>query len=147
MATTDALNHQLQDLIRAMENEGLLDKNFGIVHSLKEANSPFFLVELIPMFCTDVQTDIRKLTQTLDQPSVDYHDLEEYCIKIKGGSSCIGARRMALACVDLRRAIDNKSKEGCFLALNGIKHEFYNLRGKLDTILQLERRIISHDNI
>ena len=45
--------------------QGMLDKQFGLVHSLKESNSPFFLAEIIPMFCQNVQTILRDLTQTL----------------------------------------------------------------------------------
>ncbi|RVW88074.1 Histidine-containing phosphotransfer protein 2 [Vitis vinifera] len=133
--------------------QGMLDKQFGLVHSLKESNSPFFLAEIIPMFCQNVQTILRDLTQTLYfsifilmsrqivlyKEPVNYYDLEEYCIKLKGCTSSIGARRMALACVTLRQASENKNKDGCILALNGIKHEYYNLQSSLDSIVQVMR--------
>ena len=45
--------------------QGILDNQFGIVHSLKEYNSPFFLAEMIPMFSQNVQTILRDLTRTL----------------------------------------------------------------------------------
>ncbi|XP_057981392.1 histidine-containing phosphotransfer protein 2-like isoform X2 [Malania oleifera] len=145
-SSSGALNRQLLDMVHDMQNEGLLDQQFGLIHSLRETTSPFFIAELIPIFCTDVQAVLRDMTRALDQPVLDYHDLEEYCIKLKGSTSCIGAHRMALACVDLRQAIDNKSKEGCLLALNGLRHEFHNLRGRLDKIVQLEKKIVSQES-
>eukprot|EP00261_Vitis_vinifera_P038319 XP_019079562.1 PREDICTED: histidine-containing phosphotransfer protein 5 isoform X2 [Vitis vinifera] len=122
MATNrEALNQQLQQIVNSLKEQGILDNQFGIVHSLKEYNSPFFLAEMIPMFSQNVQTILRDLTRTL-----------------------IGARRMALACVTLRQAVDNKNKDGCDSALNGMRHEYQNLQSSLDIILELERRIVSH---
>ncbi|KAL6327274.1 hypothetical protein AAG906_017831 [Vitis piasezkii] len=138
-ANRQALNEQLQKIVDSLKEQGMLDKQFGLVHSLKESNSPFFLAEIIPMFCQNVQTILRDLTQTLDKEPVNYYDLEEYCIKLKGCTSSIGARRMALACVTLRQASENKNKDGCILALNGIKHEYYNLQSSLDSIVQVMR--------
>ncbi|KAL6327273.1 hypothetical protein AAG906_017830 [Vitis piasezkii] len=145
MATNrEALNQQLQQIVNSLKEQGILDNQFRIVHSLKESNSPFFLAEMIPMFSQNVQTILRDLTRTLEKEPVNYYDLEEYCIKLKGCTSSIGACRMALACVTLRQAVDNKNKDGCDSALNGMRHEYQNLQSSLDIILELERRIVSH---
>ncbi|KAJ4720623.1 putative Histidine-containing phosphotransfer protein [Melia azedarach] len=140
-----ALNQQLVDVMRVMEEEGLVDSRFRMVYSLKEANGPFFIAELIPTFCNDAQTTIRQMTQTLELPVMNFHEMEELCMKIKGGTSCIGAHQMALACGDLRQAIDDKSKERCIVAVDALRHEYLKLQTKMDVLLQLERRIISHN--
>ncbi|XP_057981393.1 histidine-containing phosphotransfer protein 1-like isoform X3 [Malania oleifera] len=137
-SSSGALNRQLLDMVHDMQNEGfvvarnlrtcmtawkgLLDQQFGLIHSLRETTSPFFIAELIPIFCTDVQAVLRDMTRALDQPVLDYHDLEEYCIKLKGSTSW------------------------CLLALNGLRHEFHNLRGRLDKIVQLEKKIVSQES-
>ncbi|KAK9190285.1 hypothetical protein WN943_018889 [Citrus x changshan-huyou] len=137
MADKVALNRQLLDTITSMEVEGLVDSRFRMVYSLKEANGPFFFAELIPTFCSDAQTTIREMTLALEQPVVNYHEMEELCMKIKGGTSCIGAHQIALACGDLRHAIDDRSKERCTVAVDAIRHEFLKLHSKMDIVLQL----------
>ncbi|XP_024927073.1 histidine-containing phosphotransfer protein 5 [Ziziphus jujuba] len=143
MADKEALNRQLLQTIHSFEQEGLLNKFFITARSLKDVNGPYSFVELISTFRTETQSTLRTLTQEMDRPVVNYDEMEESCIKIKGSSSCIGIHRMALACCDLQRAIYDQSKEACFLALNRVKHEFFILQDKFDTICQLERRIIT----
>ncbi|KAA8534533.1 hypothetical protein F0562_032050 [Nyssa sinensis] len=133
----EELNQQLLDLIKGLEQEGLVDDKFRLCHSLKEVSSPFFFAELIPTFLTDVRTVVRDMTMALDQSVVNYPDLYEHCIKLRGSATCIGACRLKMACSNLRQAIDNKSKVGCLLALNDIKHEYCSLQSKWDTVVQL----------
>uniref|UniRef100_A0A5B7AVM8 Histidine-containing phosphotransfer protein n=1 Tax=Davidia involucrata TaxID=16924 RepID=A0A5B7AVM8_DAVIN len=109
---SEELNQQLLDLIKGLEQEGLVDDKFRLCHSLKEVSSPFFFAELIPTFLTDVRTVVRDMTITLDQSIMDYYVMYEYCIKLRGSATCIGACRMKIACSNLRQAIDNKSKDG-----------------------------------
>ncbi|XP_059665958.1 histidine-containing phosphotransfer protein 2-like isoform X3 [Cornus florida] len=142
----EALNQQLLQLMKALEQEGFVDEKFRLCHSLKEISGPFFFVELIPTFLTDVRTVLRDITAALDQSVVDYNDMYEYCIKLRGSATSIGASQMKNACSNLRQAVDNKSKDGCLLALNDIKHEYFSLRSKWETIVQLERRIVSPES-
>ncbi|XWS75280.1 hypothetical protein CRYUN_Cryun01aG0072800 [Craigia yunnanensis] len=143
----EAFNRQLLDIIHSMEEEqGLVDHRFAMAHSMKETNGPFFFAALLPTFCRDSTATLRELTVALGQPVLNYHELDELCIKIKGSASCIGACRMALACCELRRAVENRSsKESCVTALNAMKQEFLLLQEKMDTLVQLERRIVSHE--
>uniref|UniRef100_A0A5B7AW06 Histidine-containing phosphotransfer protein n=1 Tax=Davidia involucrata TaxID=16924 RepID=A0A5B7AW06_DAVIN len=143
---SEELNQQLLDLIKGLEQEGLVDDKFRLCHSLKEVSSPFFFAELIPTFLTDVRTVVRDMTITLDQSIMDYYVMYEYCIKLRGSATCIGACRMKIACSNLRQAIDNKSKDGCLLALNDIKNEYCSLQSKWDTIVQLEKTIVSYES-
>ncbi|XVE68632.1 hypothetical protein DITRI_Ditri09bG0084400 [Diplodiscus trichospermus] len=107
----EALNMQILDIIRSMEEEGLVDHRFALVHSMKETNGPFFLAALLPTFCRDSTATLTELTVALGQPVLNYHNLVELCIKIKGSASCIGACRMALACGELWQAAENRSSK------------------------------------
>ncbi|KAG8651035.1 hypothetical protein MANES_07G089000v8, partial [Manihot esculenta] len=144
MATQASLDQQLLEIINYMEQEGIVDHHFKIVRSLKEATSPFFFAELIPTYCSDARLIIKELTNSLGQNNIDYNQLDNLCLKLKGGTSCLGACRMANACAEFRHAIDEKSKDGCVTMLNTIKEEFLVLQDNLDNILELEKRIISH---
>ena len=145
MADKEALKGQLFDMFRNMEEEGLVDVHFRLVYSLKEVNGPNFYVELLETFLSDSQTTIREMTQILEQPTMNYYELNELCMKIKGGSACLGACRMAHACGALRQAINEQSKQRCIASVEAIKTEFLRVREKLENITQLERIIISLD--
>ncbi|KAJ0102724.1 hypothetical protein Patl1_05922 [Pistacia atlantica] len=107
----EVLNQQLLGIISSMEEQDLVNPRFRMVHSLKESNGPFFFAELIPTFCSDSRTTIREMIQILEKPVVDFHLLEELCMKIKGASACIGAQQISLASGDLFRAVIDKCKE------------------------------------
>ncbi|KAF8403244.1 hypothetical protein HHK36_011345 [Tetracentron sinense] len=142
--TLDALKAQLNGFVQSMHDEGLLDHNFDQVRALRDPNNPRFLPDLINGFCNDTERRINDLTGYLDQPTVDYHRIAEFVHQLKGSSSSIGAYHVYLACLDLDQAVDATYKEGCLLALNRIKHEFYHLHGKFQTIVQLENSILAY---
>ncbi|PON46406.1 Histidine phosphotransferase [Parasponia andersonii] len=143
MALREVLRQQLSELISSMEQEGFVDFHFNIAHTVKKVDGPLAFIELVTTFRSDSQSTLRTLTQALDQPIINFNEMEQHCLKIKGSTSCLGIYRMALASGDLRQAICNSSKEECFLALNRMKHEFLILQEKFDLICQLERRIYS----
>lgn len=45
--------------------QGVMDRQFLVVRSLKETNGPFFLAELIPTFRKDFNSTLRKITDGL----------------------------------------------------------------------------------
>ncbi|KAH7547768.1 hypothetical protein ACOSP7_033006 [Xanthoceras sorbifolium] len=143
MAEKQALSQQLIEIIRSMEADGVMDHRFRQVYTLKEVNGPFFFADLVSTFCSDSQITIRDMSLVLENPIVNYYDLEELCMKIKGGSSCIGACQMAHACGALRQAVNEKSKERCAAAVEAIKIEYLRLEGRMSNVVQLERRIDS----
>ncbi|GMI90415.1 histidine-containing phosphotransmitter 1 [Hibiscus trionum] len=145
-SSRDDLNNQVLHIIRSMQQEGMVDFRFGMVHGMKETNGPFFFASLLPTFCRDSTETFRELTAALGQTMLNYHDLVELCIKIKGSASCIGACHMADACNEVQRAAERgEDKESLLTALNAAKQVFSAVQEKMDILLQLERRIISHD--
>ncbi|XVF82796.1 hypothetical protein PTKIN_Ptkin16aG0078500 [Pterospermum kingtungense] len=110
----EVFNRQVHDIIRSMEEEGMVDHLFSRIYNMKESNGPLFFASLLPTFCCDSMVTLRELTIALDQPVLNYHQLDQLCIKIKGSAASIGACRMALACSELRRVIETEtSKERC----------------------------------
>ncbi|KAK8647353.1 hypothetical protein V6N13_121095 [Hibiscus sabdariffa] len=179
-SSREDLENQLLDIVRSMEQEGMIDFHFRIVRGMKETNGPFFFASLLPTFCRDSTETLRELTAALyvvflrfygcncavgiffdllltvvdlwcilscrGQTVLNYHDLVELSIKIRGSASCIGACRMADACNEVQRAAERgEDKESLLTALNAAKQVFSALQEKMGTLLQLEKRIISHD--
>ncbi|KAL9686458.1 hypothetical protein QQ045_023918 [Rhodiola kirilowii] len=137
----EALNQELQSLIKVMQDQGLLDEQFGILQALKETNNPLFVIDIIPKFCKDAEAVILDMTKLINESDVKYCDLDEICIKLKGSAAMIGAPLLMSACSDLRGAIDQKSKARCMTALTRIKHEFNFLKGNLKSVLRLETKM------
>ncbi|KAF7833247.1 histidine-containing phosphotransfer protein 2-like isoform X1 [Senna tora] len=134
----DALNKQLLDVIFCMKQEGMVDDHFIYVYSLREnTEDPFFLVALIPEFCSQAREVINQLTHALNNPLlVSCDTMKEYVYKVKGSALSLGASRMAQAFSHFQCAIDNASQEQCIIALNQAKHEFTSLEEKLHVIVQ-----------
>ncbi|KAF5742606.1 histidine-containing phosphotransfer protein 1-like [Tripterygium wilfordii] len=143
MENKRALTQQLIGMIDFMEQQGLMDHRFRFAYSLKEGNGVSFFADLVYNFGTESQDTLRDLSSLLSQVVVNYEDIKVLCMKIKGASAGIGAHRMADACGQLRLAIDSQSREQCKSSVAEIMTEYLNLHPKLETILQLERRIIS----
>ncbi|OMP10743.1 hypothetical protein COLO4_04302 [Corchorus olitorius] len=99
----EALNKQLLDIIRSMEEE--------------ENSGPFFFATTLSTFCHDSAETLRDLTQALGQTVIHYKELEELCIKMKGGAS------------------------SCVTALNTTKQEFLLLQEKMDALVELQNNL------
>ncbi|KAJ3681565.1 hypothetical protein LUZ60_016054 [Juncus effusus] len=140
------LKAQLNDLMSSMYNTGLLDDQFQQLQMLQDESTPDFVAEVITLFCDDSERIISELTNLLQQQVVDYVKVDAYVHQLKGSSSSVGAKRVTLVCMDFRGFCQEHSKEGCLLALDAIKHEFYELHQKLLAMLQLERQIKAYEN-
>ncbi|CAL9070050.1 unnamed protein product [Musa banksii] len=141
-----ALREQLNGLVNSMFLEGLLDDQFEQLQMLQDESSPGFIAELITLFCGDSERILAELTKLLDQAVVDYQKVDAFVHQLKGSSSSVGAQHVKLACVQFRQFCEEHNKEGCLCALNVVKHEYYLLRGKFDTMLQLEQRIQAYES-
>ncbi|CAK7325295.1 unnamed protein product [Dovyalis caffra] len=145
MAALEALTDRLYGFIQSMEDEGIVDYHFEECYNMKEANGSVLFTEIIPTYISDSESTLVHMTNVLDQPIVDYNQLEQLCIKLKGGTTCIGACRMAASCGVFCQTTAARSKEDCMLMLEVIKGDFFTLRNKLETLLELEKRIVTND--
>ncbi|XP_060184801.1 pseudo histidine-containing phosphotransfer protein 6-like [Lycium barbarum] len=141
-----ALIQQQRDRIKSLLDEGLVDCYFRQSYSLKEDVRPSFFLDLVPSFLCDARNVMREMATVLESPVVDFDVLNEHCIKLKGGSSCIGACKVVNVCYDFIRAIDKKSKDECLQAFRNFTREYHDLQSKLEGIMQLEREILSAES-
>ncbi|CAA7397068.1 unnamed protein product [Spirodela intermedia] len=139
------LKDQLSGLVNSMFAEGLLDDQFTQLQMLQDANNPGFIAEVITLFCEDAERLLKELTTLLDQVAVDYHKVDAYVHQLKGSSSSVGAQHIKHGCIRFRQFCEENSKEGCVHALNLVKHEYYRLKTKFETMVQLEQRIQAYE--
>ncbi|KAE8037473.1 hypothetical protein FH972_010060 [Carpinus fangiana] len=145
MAGADNLRAQLNNYIKDMHDQGILDKHFEHVTTLQNEYNPYFVLEIVSIFCRDAENGIAEVKKFLDEPVVDYVKAIDYVHQLRGGSSSLGGNRMAIACHELRQATQNNKKEECLQALEKVKREFNTLREKLDLISQMERTILTNE--
>ncbi|XP_037474006.1 histidine-containing phosphotransfer protein 2-like [Triticum dicoccoides] len=74
-------------------------------------------------------------------PDVDFDMVRELVHQLKGTSCSVAAKKVNLSCVHFCQFYEAKCKEGCRMALNLLRNEFYDVRDKLETIMQLEQQI------
>nr|XP_009780194.1 PREDICTED: histidine-containing phosphotransfer protein 1-like isoform X3 [Nicotiana sylvestris] len=118
-----ALVQQVLDRIQSLEDEGLVDSYFQICYSLKEDNGPYFFLELIPSFLSDARTVMRDMAEAL-----------------------LGACKITNVCSDFSKAVNKKSKDECLRILRNINREYRDLQSKLESIMQLEKEIVSAES-
>ncbi|XP_008776068.2 histidine-containing phosphotransfer protein 2-like isoform X1 [Phoenix dactylifera] len=144
MAPT-ALQEKLNGLVNSMFAEGLLDEQFQQLQMLQDGSNPGFVAEVVTLFCEDSERILAELTKLMDQAVVDYSKVDAYVHQLKGSSSSVGAQNVKLACIQFRQFCEDNNKEGCMRALNVVKHEYYHLRSKFETMLHLENRIQAYE--
>ncbi|XP_059431233.1 histidine-containing phosphotransfer protein 2-like [Corylus avellana] len=144
MAGTD-LRAQLNNFIKAMHDQGILDEHFEHVKGLQNEYNPYFVLEIVSIFCRDAENVIAEVTKFLDEPVVDYVKTIGLVHQLRGGSSSLGGSRMAIACRELRQATQDNKKEECLQALEKVKREFSTLHEKLNVISQMERTILTNE--
>ncbi|XP_065855492.1 histidine-containing phosphotransfer protein 5-like [Euphorbia lathyris] len=138
-----SLQAEFNNLLHSMFDENILDEQFTQVRSLQDETNPNFTAQVINSFCLDARKVIIKLNKQFNAPDVEFSVLEPSVHQLKGSSSCIGARRLKVACTELQQVFDVKDKQGCLQSLNKIIHEYRILEGKLHTLIQLEKRILA----
>ncbi|XBH53609.1 hypothetical protein VPH35_076081 [Triticum aestivum] len=100
-----------------------------------------FVPEVINMFLHEADMMLNDITSLMNLPVVDFEMVGELVHQLKACSSSVGARKVNLACVHFQQFYEGKSKERCLMALNVLRNEFYDVRDRLQTIMQLEQQI------
>ncbi|KAM0940354.1 putative signal transduction histidine kinase, phosphotransfer (Hpt) domain, HPT domain superfamily [Dioscorea sansibarensis] len=140
-----ALKEQLVSLMDSMYQEGLLDEQFQQLQSLQDETNPCFVMEVVTLFCDDAERIFGELDRIMNQPVIEFQQVDAYIHQLKGSSSSVGAQNVKLACVQFRHSLEDNDREGCLRALNVVKREYLHLRSKLESMLQLEQRIQAYD--
>ncbi|GLJ25979.1 hypothetical protein SUGI_0498210 [Cryptomeria japonica] len=137
------LNQQLVNLVTSMFQEGFLDEQFTQLQMLQDARNPGFVADVISLFSVDSERLLAELTKTLEQYPADFKKVDAYVHQFKGSSSSIGAYRVKIACMDFHSFCEGHNREGCLLALQQLKQEFYLVKTKLDVMLQMEQKLLA----
>ncbi|PAN36682.1 hypothetical protein GQ55_6G288400 [Panicum hallii var. hallii] len=136
-----AAANQLSALLNNMYATGLLDEQFQQLQMLQDASAPDFVSEVVTLFCQDGERIIGELAKLLEKPSVDFDRVDAFVHQLKGSSASVGAQKVKNTCIQFREFCQSRSKDGCLKTLDSVRTEFYDLRGKFQTMLQLERQI------
>ncbi|KAF7044580.1 hypothetical protein CFC21_053793 [Triticum aestivum] len=139
------LRSQLNTRVSYMYAMGILDEYY---QELQPPQDEGFVPEVINMFLHQADMMLNDITSLLNLPVVDFemvgelvHQLKEYSgsflIVLFLACISVGARKVNLACVHFQQFYEGKSKERCLMALNVLRNEFYDVRDRLQTIMQV----------
>ncbi|KAL6858735.1 hypothetical protein ACP4OV_017737 [Aristida adscensionis] len=139
-----ALEQRLRDLMDNMYATGSLEKQFEALEKLQEDGNPDFITEVVTLFSDEGARIISQLAELLyKMPTVDFEKLERATHKLNGISGSVGAQKVTNTCIQLHDFCQQKSRDGCVKTLESMRTEFYDMREKFQTMLQLERQIRS----
>ncbi|GER32976.1 histidine-containing phosphotransfer protein [Striga asiatica] len=136
------LQKQFIDFSNSLYHEGFLDDQFVQLQKLQDEDNPNFVVEVISLFFEDSEKLVNNLGVALQQPVVDFKQVDAHVHQFKGSSSSIGAQRVKNTCVVFRNFCEEKSLDGCMRCLQQIKQEYFLVKSKLETLFRLERQIL-----
>nr|GMD17111.1 histidine-containing phosphotransfer protein 1-like [Ipomoea batatas] len=137
------LQKQFVDLIASLCREGFLDDQFLQLQKLQDDSNPDFVFEVVSLFFEDSEKLINNLATALQQPVVDFNQVDAHVHQFKGSSSSIGAQRVKNACVSFRNFCEEKNLDGCVQCLQLVKNEYFVVKNKLETLLRLEQQILA----
>ncbi|XP_068337518.1 histidine-containing phosphotransfer protein 2-like [Pyrus communis] len=140
MAGTTPLTEQLNNFVRSLQEQGILDYHFDEMKEL-ESQTPCLVIEALTMFLRDADAAIADLFRLLGAPLINYPKVTEIAYQLKGSSASIGGCRMADACCVLRNASVAFNKDGCFTGFDMVRREYLQLQESLNHILQMEHAI------
>jgi histidine-containing phosphotransfer protein len=131
---------ELEQLVRQMQAEGLLDDQFQQLLALQDESNPDFVAEVVQLYFEDSVGKIEKVYQLLSQPLPDYEELDQIVHQFKGSSASLGAAYIAQLCIKLREGCQQRNAAACQQLVQQVKEAFQQLRTKLELFLQLEQQ-------
>lgn len=130
----------ISQLVKEMQAGGLLDDQFMQLLALQDETNPDFVSEVVQLYFEDSQVKIEKVYQLLSQPVPDYDELDQIVHQFKGSSASLGASYIAQLCIKLRESCQQQNAAACQQLVQQIQEAFLQLKGKLETYLQLEQQ-------
>ncbi|XP_016577355.2 histidine-containing phosphotransfer protein 1 [Capsicum annuum] len=137
------LQKQFMEFISALYREGFLDDQFLQLQKLQDESNPDFVFEVVSLFFEDSEKLVNNLAAALQQQVVDFKQVDSHVHQFKGSSSSIGAQRVKNACIAFKNFCEEKNMEGCVQRLQQVKHEYFLVKSKLETLLRLEQQILA----
>ena len=107
----------------------------------QDDSNPDFVSEVVELYFEDSASKIEKLDAILRAGAgPDFNKVDEVVHQFKGSSASFGAHAMAHCCVQLREACHAHDTATCQALLGQLQASFLELRGRLETLLQLEQQ-------
>ncbi|GAB2234841.1 hypothetical protein Drorol1_Dr00004108 [Drosera rotundifolia] len=129
-----------------LRHSGIINDQLGKVVAQKCLDDPDFIVRRIHVYTNDAYTLLLEMKHSIDLPDVDFTKLAGHAQMLHGKSSRIGAEHMRLACTGLIQACAEKDRSKISRALTWAETEFDKTRNALESIAQMEQRIIRVKN-
>ncbi|KAF8039565.1 hypothetical protein BT93_B1935 [Corymbia citriodora subsp. variegata] len=133
---------RLRDLVQSMYDEGIVDVQFCQLQAFKESMGPDYVVRSVTSYCVFIRNLFIDLTNHISQVNVNFCAVSIAARDLYERTDSIGAVHVKLACAELLRASEANSSEDCSQALYWTKSAFSKLQRKLQTLVQIERKII-----
>ncbi|XP_019448060.1 PREDICTED: histidine-containing phosphotransfer protein 1-like [Lupinus angustifolius] len=140
--TLSILKGLLQDYLRSLFNEGIVNDQFNEILSLENTRGLDYVVTLINTYIADVEMILSDISRHIENSKVDFSHMASLAHAIEDKSASIGAEHMKLACSDLIKACDEKHKRKLIRSLPWTKSEFTQTKNKLMDFVRMEMRII-----
>ncbi|XP_024952352.1 histidine-containing phosphotransfer protein 1-like [Citrus sinensis] len=121
---------------------GILSDQNSHIQTLTMVEEPYYAEQLINTYCTSVEAILLQLTSCIELRDVDFSQLAVLARQIEEKSSRFGAEHVRRACADLIRACDQMHKRAVSRALAWLKNEYTLTKNKLQSVAQMERRIM-----
>ncbi|XP_027097535.1 histidine-containing phosphotransfer protein 1-like isoform X1 [Coffea eugenioides] len=137
------LQKRFLELISTVYQEGFLDDQFVQLQKLQDESNPDFVVEVVSLFFEDSEKLLNNVATALQQPIVDFKQVDAYVHQFKGSSSSIGAQRVKNACGAFRNFCEEKNLDGCLKCLQHVKNEYALVKRKLEYLFMLEQQIVA----
>ena len=106
----------------------------------QDESNPDFVSEMVELYFEDSASKIVKLEARLQEPAVDFAQVDQVVHQFKGSSSSFGARQMADVCVRLRESGHAQDAATCRQLAAELQHCFVRLKAQLEQFLLLEAR-------
>ncbi|KAJ7977470.1 Histidine phosphotransfer protein [Quillaja saponaria] len=121
--------------------EGYLDDQFTQLQKLQDESSPDFVFEVVTMYFDDSENLLGNMTRALEQPIVDFKQVDAYVHQYKGSSASVGAARVKNVCANFRNLCEAQNREGCLKSLHRLKQEYSVLKTNLQYLFKLQQDI------
>ncbi|KAF3685433.1 Histidine-containing phosphotransfer protein 1 [Capsicum annuum] len=105
------LQRSFVEYMDSLFREGFLDAQFSQLQQLQDDSNPDFVVEVVSLFFEDSERLLNDLTMALDQPNVDFKQVDAHVHQLKGSSSSVGAQRVKNCCIPFRNCCEEQNTE------------------------------------
>ncbi|KAF7051875.1 hypothetical protein CFC21_060065 [Triticum aestivum] len=131
-----ALRVQLNAHMAGMYTEGVVDED--TFEALREDGSA---VEVARLFINDAYEIVDDIDTLMEQPEVDFDEVEALTQQLMRCTSSVGAQQVNLACMHFSNFYAIKYKGGCLVSLALVRNEFFIVRHELEVMIKLEEQI------